>query len=75
MKYMNCIEYSKKGGVLIHKTSLTSPLFINMPGKWAVMYVCARCIDFVYFYDFSIGFLELFQQCGIFRTVPTVWYF
>jgi hypothetical protein len=41
-------------------------------------------IDFSSFYDFfieawnysdSVVFLELFRQCGIFRTIPTVWYF
>jgi hypothetical protein len=32
-------------------------------------------IAFVSLYDFSIGFLELFRQCGIFGTVPTLWYF
>jgi hypothetical protein len=49
-----------------------------------VRYLCVRDIDFAYFYDFGIGFwncwdsvvfLELLGQCGIFRTVGTVWYF
>lgn len=29
------------------------------------MYESARDIDFVSFYGFSTGFLELFQKCGI----------
>jgi hypothetical protein len=31
-----------------------------------VMYMCARDIEFAYFCDFSIEFLELFRQCDIF---------
>ena len=47
------------------------------------MYMCVMDIDFASFYDFFIGFwncsdsmvfLELLQQYGIFRIVPTVWY-
>jgi hypothetical protein len=32
------------------------------------MYTCERgtCIGFVCFYDFSIGFIELYRHCGIF---------
>jgi hypothetical protein len=30
------------------------------------MYMCARDIEFAYFYDFSIECLELFRQCDIF---------
>ena len=28
--------------------------------------MCLRDIEFAYFYDFSIEFLELFRQCDIF---------
>ena len=30
------------------------------------MYMCVRDIEYAYFYDFSIEFLELFRQCDIF---------
>ena len=30
------------------------------------MYMCVRDIEFAYFNDFSIEFLELFRQCDIF---------
>ena len=30
---------------------------------------CIRDIEFAYFYDFSIGFLELFRQCDIFFSI------
>ena len=29
------------------------------------MHMCVRDIEFAYFYDFSIEFLELFPQCDI----------
>jgi len=30
------------------------------------MYLCASNIAFASIYDFSIGFLELFRQCGLY---------
>jgi hypothetical protein len=30
------------------------------------MYMCARDIEFSYFYDFSIEFLKLFRRCDTF---------
>ena len=33
------------------------------------MYMCVRDIEFAYFYDFSIEFLELFRQCDIFFSI------
>ena len=30
------------------------------------MYLCVRGIDLASFHDFSIAFLELFRQCGMF---------
>jgi hypothetical protein len=36
------------------------------PGKWAVMYMCVKGIDFALFsLEFSINSLELFRPCGI----------
>jgi hypothetical protein len=29
------------------------------------MHICGRGFKFVSFYDFSTGFLEMFQQCDI----------
>ena len=44
--------------VWVHKTSLTPPLFIEVPvlslGKWVVMYLCVSVINFTSFYDFDI---------------------
>jgi len=34
------------------------------PGKWTVLYWCIRVIDFAFFYDFSIAFLEDFRHCA-----------
>jgi hypothetical protein len=49
----------------VHKISLSSPLFIEVPVKWNVMYNCVMI--FTSFYSFSI--------IGIWtRSVPTVWY-
>ena len=49
-----CIDYN----VRYNKTSLTTPLFnwsaCTKPRKWAVMYLCVRCIDFTFCYDFDI---------------------
>ena len=46
--------------VWAHKTSLNPPLFIEMSGQnqdsERYVYLCARGIEFVSFYDFSIGF-------------------
>ena len=58
-------------------TSLTPSLFTEVPVLsqeseqsctcvLEVMYMCARDIEFAYFYDFSIECLELFRQCDIF---------
>ena len=51
-------------------TSLTPSLFPEVPvlshESERVMYMCVRDIEFAYFYDFSIEFLELFRQCDIF---------
>ena len=33
-------------------------------GKWAVMYLCVRGIEFAYFFVFFYWILELFLQCG-----------
>jgi hypothetical protein len=54
-------------------TSLTPSLFTEVPVLsqeserscicvLEVMYMCVRDIEFAYFYDFSIEFLELFRQ-------------
>jgi hypothetical protein len=57
-----------KGEIWGHTTSLTPPTFVlyafNKPGKWAVMYLCVRGINFASLYDFDISF-------GI---VPTVFF-
>ena len=54
-------------GVSDYTTGLTSPFFhlcaCTKPGKWAVMYMFAKGIEFAPFYNFLIGF----------GTVPTVW--
>lgn len=43
--------------VWTHKSSLTPSIFIEVPApKRAVLYVCARGITFVSFYDFDIDF-------------------
>ena len=51
-------------------TSLTPSLFTEVPvlsqESEQVMYMCVRDIEFAYFYDFSIEFLELFRQCDFF---------
>ena len=58
-------------------TSLTPSLFTEVPVLsqesdrscicvLEVVYMCVRDIEFVYFYDFSIGFLELFRHCDFF---------
>jgi hypothetical protein len=39
-----------------YETSLTLPHFIEMPGEWAVMYMCAKGIHFAPFYNFSSTF-------------------
>ena len=72
------------GGWGVYKTSLTPPLFIEVPvksQKSELSCICVRGIDFVSFYDFSIGlwpcsysvvFFVFLLDCG---PVPTVWYF
>jgi hypothetical protein len=49
-----------KGEIWGHTTSLTPPTFVlyafNQPGKWAVMYLCVRGINFASLYDFDISF-------------------
>jgi hypothetical protein len=51
-------------------TSLTPSLFTEVPvlsqESEQVMYMCVGDIEFAYFYDFSIEFLELFRQCVFF---------
>ena len=60
-----------------NSTSLTPSLFTEVPVLsqeserscicvLEVMYMCVRGIEFAYFYDFSIEFLEFFRQCDIF---------
>lgn len=46
-----------------YETSLTLPHFIEMPGEWAVMYMCAKGIHFEYLS------VILRLDCG---NVPTV---
>jgi len=59
------------GKFWVHSTSLTPPHVIDVPvssqetGKWAVMYLCVRCIDFAFSYDFVMNF----------GSVRTVWHF
>ena len=61
---------SPRGEVWAHISTLIPPPFhcsvCTIPEKWAVMHLCVRCIGFASFYEFSIGFLELFAQCDIF---------
>ena len=74
--------------IWLHKTSLTLPLFIEVSvpsqeSEWSCICVlgvsiwplsmilsieCWNCSD-------SVVVLELFRQCGSFKTVPTVWQF
>ena len=56
-----------------HKPSLIKTyIFIlywsanSNPGKWAVICMCVRGVDFDFSYDFVYLILELFCQCGIF---------
>ena len=50
-----------------HNTSLSSPLFIKVPEKWMVLYVCIRGNWYCLFLRFSYWILELFRQYGILR--------
>ena len=54
------IVYKNKTAVSTNKPSLTALHFllnwVDKPGERVVMYLYTRGIDFVYFYDFSIGF-------------------
>ena len=57
---------------MVHKTSLTPPLFIGVPvtsqeGERAYMCVCVLRVSIlpVFFYVFSVG-LWNFRQCGFF---------
>jgi hypothetical protein len=54
--------------VWVLKTRLTPPLFFHwsaciMPGKWAVVYLCVRGIDYASFYDLSViwNFSDMFE--------------
>jgi hypothetical protein len=52
---------SVRGDVWAHITSLTRHVtycwsVCPKQGKWSVVYLCVRGIDFVSFYDFAIGF-------------------
>ena len=73
-----------KGEGWVHKTSLTPPLFIEVPvksQKSELSCICVRGIDFVSFYNFSIGLWPCSYSvvCFVFLLdcgpVPTVWYF
>jgi hypothetical protein len=45
------------------KSILTPPFFfIKVTMLSRIMYLCVRCIDIAYFYDFSIGFWNLFAE-------------
>ena len=65
--YQYCISLS--GKVWSHDTSLTSPLFIEVPvpsqeSEWNV-YVCQGYQCCLYSNDFLCQILELFRQCSI----------
>ena len=47
--------YKFTGEFWAHRNSLTTPLFIEVHGKWVAKYLCVRGIAFDSFYDFSIG--------------------
>ena len=57
---------------MVHKTSLTPPLFIGVPvtsqeGERAYMCVCVEGVDFAsVFLHFFCWIVELFRQCGFF---------
>jgi hypothetical protein len=82
---MECKYFVKlKGEGWVHKTSLTPPLFIEVPvksQKSELSCICVRGIDFVSFYNFSIGLWPCSYSvvCFVFLLdcgpVPTVWYF
>ena len=42
-----------------------------------IMYLCVRCIDIAYFYDFSIGFWNLFAEnwYHLFHRITVLYYF
>ena len=59
--------FSLKGEFWAHKTNLIlPPLFIGSActkqGKWAVIYLCIRGIDFASFYDLSIRFWNCYYN-------------
>jgi hypothetical protein len=71
---------SLSGEVWTYIASIISPRYIKVPvpsQDCKRSCICASGIEYACLCDFfSIcRFLELFRQCGIFRTVPTVWYF
>ena len=72
-KYLHNRIISLRGKMWTHKTSLIKTYISNFywsansnPGKWAVIYICVRGVDFDISYDFVYLILELFCQCGIF---------
>ena len=58
-KHLHDCTISLRGDIWVHTTSLILPLYWRTcikTGKWAVMYFCAKGIDFASFYDFDIWF-------------------
>ena len=61
---------SLRGKAWFHRNSYTIATFyisacLNYR-KWVDVYLCVRWMDFASFYNFSIGFLGVFRQCGTF---------